>query len=190
MTFPFPIMLGGYEWGSSTWTDFKDKWAADTYLGSYSTGVIMPDWTVEGFKISATVFGIVASGLSSIALGNVEMGACSNFQIYAGANSVIAIGSNYSVSGASTVHWAAYDGGSIICQTRMITITGTPAFGTAFALAGRGGKLAVNGNTFSGSATGVRYNATLNGVIDTAGGGATYLPGGTSGSTATGGQYA
>jgi hypothetical protein len=30
----------------------------------------------------------------------------------------------------------------------------------------------------------------LNGVIDTVGGGATYLPGNVAGSTATGGQYA
>lgn len=43
----------------------------------------------------------------------------------------------------------------------------------------------------SGAVTGGRYIATLNGVIDTVtGGGASFIPGSTSGSTATGGQYA
>ena len=44
--------------------------------------------------------------------------------------------------------------------------------------------------TFSGSATGQRYNASQNSVINTYGGGASYFPGNAAGATATGGQYA
>lgn len=46
MTFPFPVVLNGHEWGNSLWTDFTDKWDGATYLGSYTAGVIMPDWTL------------------------------------------------------------------------------------------------------------------------------------------------
>jgi hypothetical protein len=43
--------------------------------------------------------------------------------------------------------------------------------------------------TFTGAATGKRYDVTENGVISTAGGGANYFPGNAAGTTATGGQY-
>jgi hypothetical protein len=43
--------------------------------------------------------------------------------------------------------------------------------------------------TYSGAATGSRYGAALNGVIQTNGGGATYFPGNSAGSTSVGGQY-
>jgi hypothetical protein len=41
-----------------------------------------------------------------------------------------------------------------------------------------------------GSSSGTRYSATLNGVINTSGGGATAFPGNVAGSTSSGGQYA
>jgi hypothetical protein len=47
----------------------------------------------------------------------------------------------------------------------------------------------INGNTFSGAATGVRYDSQSNSVIFTGGGGPTALPGDAAGTTATGGQY-
>ena len=70
-----------------------------------------------------------------------------------------------------------------------ITLAGTPAFSTCFALVQVCGVLLAN-STFSGSATGTRYTVTLNGVVQTFGGGASYFPGSAAGTTATGGQYA
>lgn len=67
------------------------------------------------------------------------------------------------------------------------TCTGTPAYSTAFASA-EDATIVASG-TVTGSATGSRYSATKNGIIDTAGGGASYLPGNSAGSTATQGQY-
>ena len=72
-----------------------------------------------------------------------------------------------------------------------ITVTGAPAWSTAFAQSSGGASIRAVGNVFSGAgATGKRYDATLNGVINTNGGGAAYLPGSIAGTTATGGQYA
>lgn len=48
-------MFSGNAWGTSIWTDFKDKWNGDTYLGAYSTGVIMPDWTHQPHTSAPTI---------------------------------------------------------------------------------------------------------------------------------------
>jgi hypothetical protein len=47
----------------------------------------------------------------------------------------------------------------------------------------------INGNTYSGAATGKRYAVATNAVLNTNGGGANYFPGDVAGTTATGGQY-
>ena len=101
---------------------------------------------------------------------------------------MIAIGA-YSISGASGAHINVGTGASAQIALHTITLTGTPAFSGAFAKAFDAGTLNISGCTFTGSATGPRYSATGNGVIDTAGAGATYLPGNAGGSVATGGQY-
>lgn len=70
-----------------------------------------------------------------------------------------------------------------------ITLTGTPAWTNGFAKTDTTGTILFSGKTFSGSATGPRYNATGNSVIFTNSGGASYFPGNSAGSTGTGGQY-
>ena len=102
---------------------------------------------------------------------------------------LVAILCNYAISGASPMHWAARSGGVITADARTVTLSGTPAFATAFA-SNQNATVLCGAMTFSGSATGVRYSASLNGAINAAGGGANYLPGNAAGSTATGGQYA
>jgi hypothetical protein len=105
-------------------------------------------------------------------------------------NSSVSVTGNYSITGGSGAHWDVIGGGLLRCQSRTITLTGTPAFSTAFASIGSSGICVANGLTFSGSATGTRYSVTLNSVLNTAGGGASYFPGDVAGSAATGGQYA
>jgi hypothetical protein len=73
--------------------------------------------------------------------------------------------------------------------TQTITLTGTPAWGWIGAYCSRGVIDSLGAVTFSGSATGTRYTVVQNGIIDTAGSGATHLPGNGAGSTATQGQY-
>jgi hypothetical protein len=62
-------------------------------------------------------------------------------------------------------------------------------FTGVFAEAAISGFLIVNGNTYSGSATGKRYTANLNGTILAGGAGPNYLPGSTDGTVTSGGQY-
>jgi hypothetical protein len=68
-------------------------------------------------------------------------------------------------------------------------LSGTPAFGVAFVDADRCGVAGFFSVTWSGSATGKRYSATANGVVDTFGQATTWLPGNSAGTTASGGQY-
>lgn len=70
-----------------------------------------------------------------------------------------------------------------------ITVSNAPAWNTAFCRVVNGAA-SFGATTISGSATGKRYDASLNGVINTFGGGANFLPGNAAGTTASGGQYA
>lgn len=98
--------------------------------------------------------------------------------------------SNYSIVGATGAgqHFFSALGGMIQIQGMTVTITGTPNYGF-FAFADTVSSMQIPSITFSGSATGNRYIAKANGVIQTFGAGATYLPGNVAGSTSSGGQY-
>lgn len=125
-------------------------------------------------------------------LAGVRFGATADWQAQAKNGGYISnAGASYNVTGAAKGHFSALRNGVIdIVGALTVTVSGTPAMSVAFAQATEGGGLNATSVTFSGSATGVRYSATLNGVIQTGGGGASYFPGNSAGSTATGGQYA
>lgn len=99
----------------------------------------------------------------------------------------------YECSGAATFHLRIDNGGggTIVLVGGTKTFAGTPVWSAAgIGVAGSGCHCVAYGAGFSGGATGVRYTASLNGVIETDGGGASYFPGNASGSVATGGVYA
>lgn len=97
-------------------------------------------------------------------------------------------GTAYTINGNATYHFFALASGSRIRGGTSVTLTGTPAFAGAFAYATGLGQIRSTG-TFTGSATGQRYLADTNGVIDANGNGVNYFPGDVAGATATGGQY-
>lgn len=120
----------------------------------------------------------------------MRFGTSTTFHAIAARGGLIEFSANYDIVGGASYHWFCTDAGSnIVAQVITITLTGTPAF-SIFVVAETPSFVLANGNTFSGAATGTRYLAVLNGVIQTGGGGATYFPGNVAGSTATGGQYA
>lgn len=147
-----------------------------------------------GFKFSTTTSGTGISVDSNSILtlnGKFEIGACATYHMFATGGGAIAITADYTISGGALYHWLSSTNGRITCVQRTITLTGTPAFSSQFTYASRTGVVEVHLNTFSGSATGIRYYADGNGVIFTNGAGASYLPGSVAGTTpTTGGQYA
>ena len=145
---------------------------------------------LNGLKLTNTgTFGLLSTGASYVGFQNIDFGACGNQQLRADFSAVAQALGNYTVSGNAQIHIISI-AGIVRVQNQTVTVTGTPAFSTFFASCQRLGLLLVNGNTYSGSATGARYAANLNSVIDTSGGGANYFPGNAAGSVSTGAQYA
>lgn len=90
-------------------------------------------------------------------------------------------GNAYTISGAAAIHIQAGVNSKATINNSTVTVTGTPAFSTAFVFITDNSTLYAVSVTFSGSATGVRFNVTNNGVINTNGGGANYFPGNSAG---------
>lgn len=164
----------------------------NAFVGAFNappfTAVSLTGITVNGFATNG--YGIVSTGGSIVVGSNMVFGAAGFAQWAAVSGGQLQCSNNYTISGNSANHWSVVLNAALNVQNITITLTGTPAFSTAFANAEIGGVMQVNGNTFSGAATGTRYNADSNGAIQTFGGGATYLPGNAAGTTASGGQYA
>ena len=153
--------------------------------------------SIQGFKITTTtaghgIFGN-AGGVVNVT-GNVDFGAVpTNYaHIIAQYGGVVNINVGYLISGAASYHMRSEIAGSMIQSIAVatVTISGSPAFGTAFAYADTNATIYAILMTYSGTVTGKRYSSTLNSVINTAGSGANYFPGNSAGTTATGGQYA
>lgn len=161
-------------------------------------------YDISGFKVvSSAGGGVVADGSgSNVNLASMDYGACAasgHIVAQRGAN-VICLGvaqragSFTNISGSSPRHWYALSGGLIDAYAQPYTLTGAVTLSSAFAHAARGGTMSVGGLTFTnpGNATGTKFQLNTNGVIDTSGASASYLPGTIAGIGAgqTGGGYA
>ena len=135
----------------------------------------------QGIGISAASASVVSFG------GHMVFGACATTGMLASSGAQISSsGNNYLISGGGNAHETAIYNGVIVTQGSVVTISGTPAFSTGYAVVDMAGSIQCASQTFSGAATGPRYSAQKNGVIDTNGGGASYLPGNSAGSATTG----
>lgn len=143
---------------------------------------------IGGFKVTASsAYGVYAASNAAVTIsGKMEFGPCTSGNHFGAFGSVINVSADYSISGGAPCHAYAADGGIINDYMRTVTITGTPNFSTAFAQSERLGDILMFGNTFTGSATGSRYNVNNNAVIFTGGG---TLPGNAAGTSTLGGQY-
>ncbi|WBL82298.1 hypothetical protein I3J27_18370 [Bradyrhizobium xenonodulans] len=126
-------------------------------------------------RVSNVNFGAVGSGVHMRAFNAAEIDAFND---------------SYKITGGASAHYNVNGLGIVGVQNQTINISGNPTFASAFGLAD-GGQILVQGDTYSvtGTVTGTRYIARNLGLIDTAGGGASYFPGTIAGATATGGQY-
>ena len=147
-------------------------------------------WMIEGVKLTQVTSNAVIVRGAVLGLTHVEFAAAGGFHMYADLSGHIVVTGDYAISGGAAAHVVADSTGSIIRTTgARVTLTNTPAFAKGFAFAQRCGLVHATETTFVGSATGRRFWASLNGVIDTGRGGADYLPGHEAGKTASGGQY-
>lgn len=143
---------------------------------------------VRGVDFTSSNYGLLSSDGTILVDGAVIFGACTSGHMYCERFGTVYIAANYTIDGNAPQHHYVTNSGFIYAAAITVTLTGTPAF-TTFAVSEACSVIQANSNTYSGSATGARYSASLNGVIRTLGGGASYFPGNSAGSTATGGQY-
>lgn len=159
-----------------------------------TSGILGGEFTYSNVTLTTTTSGITLthSAVGKITQGaSVVFGACaSSGHIVLGAPGAFwASTSSYSITGGAPRHYfVSSPGAYLLYQAGTITLTGTPAF-TIFANANAVCRL-YHAGTFSGSATGQRYNVAENASINTAGGGANYFPGNSAGAAGTGGLYA
>ena len=142
-----------------------------------------------GIRIQTTTSGsCIYLEKSALQLEGCEFGACASVHVVLDSAWCYVL-AGYTISGSAAQHILASTGSQFIYLGGLtIALTGTPAF-NPFVNATLGSVVRAAGLTFSGSATGSRYSATLNGAISS-GGNPNYFPGNAAGSVATGGQYA
>jgi len=149
---------------------------------------------ISGLKLATTTSGngIVANGNAIVTInGKMDFGAVVGQQIYTLNGAKVTCTVAYNITGGAARHmYAAGPGSQITNALNTVTITGTPAFGTAFAVADTLAAIVAFSQTYSGSATGTRYTVTTGAGINTAGGGASYFPGNAAGSATSPGWYA
>jgi hypothetical protein len=188
------VQLGKFVGGSAVLVG--DQTTPSNVTISVTTGYCVTNndsgctWVVQGFKLVNSGSGGGLQALSgNINYRDIEFGASGGPHVWCGASAFLRALGNTAISGGASYHWYAEAGGVILDRGVTITITGTPAFSTAFASAVSAAVVSIGANTFVGSATGVRYLVTSNAVIEVYGAGATYLPGNALGSDSTGGRY-
>lgn len=152
------------------------------FYGNYQLQYLKLQTTTSGIGINTAGAGIVS-------FNNLNFGSCVTGHIQAGIGCLIKATGNYTISGGSQYHISALDGGAVWTPSLTLTFSGSNTFSYCFVTPGRCGTVLATSMTFSGSFTGQRYIATLNGVISTGTGNTSYFPGTVAGTTSTGGQY-
>lgn len=154
----------------------------------------VPPWHLRGMRLtsSGAGHGISVINNGTIYFQNIDFSTVTAgfAQIRASYGGAIQTTGPYTISAGAEFHALATNHGIYVTiNSTQVTLSSTPAFATAFAYATQLGNLYCSGTTFSGTATGSRYQAILNGVIYTGTGSSTFFPGNVTGATATGGQY-
>lgn len=169
-----------------------------TTTGGNVVSVSFGALTIGGFSITTTSPG--SNALNAVNFGTITVNGSMNYGAVTASHlladrqgSITHSSIAYTISGNATVaHARVQQSGAIILNASTATLTASITVGNAFIVAITTGSVRASGwSAVLGAftVTGTRYNATLNGVIDTNGGGAGFFPGTVAGTTATGGQY-
>jgi hypothetical protein len=126
-------------------------------------------------------------GVGTIHVSHMNFGVSPNYHVYVegGGAKFYCLSDVYTISGGASAHWGSELGGMINVSSTTVTLTGTPAFATAFSKASHISVQNLGGNTYSGSATGKRYDVQHSSVVASGG----TLPGSVAGTTTTQGQF-
>ena len=149
---------------------------------------------LEGITItSAKGSGVFPESHARIVVSKVVFGATHFGHMHAETGGSVTVFGDYGITGGAPAHIEAVLGGRIIYleSPHTVILTGAPHFSTAFVSLDQGSVAYVHHAfvTFHGAATGARYLIKGNSILETEGGGASFLPGDSPGTLLTGGQY-
>lgn len=147
-------------------------------------------WDIGGFKLVGSAGSCLRAAFGSVVTyHDIEFGtATGGYHIDATDGAVVTATGNYSITGSANAHFFARNASGNISD-KTVTLTGTPSFSAAFAYVSDMSMLRIAGMTFTGSATGKRYEGRMLSAINTGSAGASYLPGNSDGSVGEGSQY-
>lgn len=159
---------------------------------AFAAANVIGRWNLSGFRITTTTsgFGLNIDNSYVGINGNMEFAACVNGHMVSTRFAVISITSPYTISASVNRHMNIQSLGLILYTPGSVTLVGTPNWSIGFVTCTAMALCTSNIVVFTGAATGKRFDATLNAVINTFGGGINYFPGDVAGTTATGAQYA
>jgi hypothetical protein len=150
--------------------------------------------TLQASGTTAGGSALVAAQGGTITFDDVVFNACDVSHIFASFGGQVRALTKYAIHGGAQQHILATSGATVIqspvTSDVAITLTGTPNFSSSFNEARDLAYIYSPRSIFTGSATGSRYSAIDNAVIQTLGKGATAFPGNAAGTVATGGIYA
>lgn len=162
--------------------------ATGTAIGCTNCGA----WTLSGMRVQSTS----GAGLSCVGAGTLitlsdsfEFSACASQHMISTDDARLNIACPWRIAGNAAAHINTVRGASVLAFAQTCTIVGSIAL-TYFVYAETASDILIQSVTFSGTLTGKRYEVTLNAVVQTYGGGASYFPGNSAGTVSTGGQYA
>lgn len=162
---------------------------ATLFISGVTGTVCLRNFKLTNSGNSTTGLGVSAQSYCELH-GGLQFGPCQASHITAYDGGAVWVFDGYSVVGGGASHMQALRNGIFHCLGGFtISVDGTPSFSNAFAVTRGGGVISAYNMTFSGTSTGVRYRAQLNGVILSFESGANFFPGNSPGVTATGGQY-
>lgn len=145
---------------------------------------------VSGVDFTSSSDGLfLASGATVTISGACHFGACTSRQMVVTGKSTLNLIAVCTANGNAT-HWLLAVENSVVNSNGIVHVwSGTPAYSGQTVQCSTGSTVTIVNGTPSGAATGTRYLVSLNGVINTNGGGASFIPGNVGGSAPSGGQY-
>ena len=144
-------------------------------------------------SFAAVTLSAVQTSAISVKIGTVRLRGnvvfdAANIHIWLRDRAICYVDNDYTIAAGAAQHIRMDVQSFYYAANRTVTLTGTPAF-TQFIYAQQAAVASFYLCAFSGAATGVRYNISKNALVDTYGAGASFLPGSTAGTVATGGAY-
>ena len=131
---------------------------------------------------------LVANDIGTkITLGaGVVFAASIGTHIQCNTGALIYLANSYTISGGAAAHILQLAGGIVDVDAAItVTLTGTPVWSVAGVISEAGGVVNFGSNvTWSGAASGQRFQTIAGGVINTNGAGVSWLPGSTAGTGA------